>query len=144
MRILSWQDCRERSCHEDTSQIPTFNNTYTPREYKLQAGLPDDHQYVPPPLRGTSAPNGMECVVDNDWAFQLAFDDCVIAHAPDIAQSGCFPEWKWISLPPYEETRYGPELITTEWLGDPIYMSKDHDYAPPFAPQRAVQHRPVY
>eukprot|EP00959_Pyramimonas_sp_CCMP1952_P327053 6846180-Pyramimonas_sp.AAC.1 len=42
-RVLSRQDCRERSCHEDTSQIHTFDNTYTPREYKLQAGLPDDH-----------------------------------------------------------------------------------------------------
>eukprot|EP00959_Pyramimonas_sp_CCMP1952_P015474 328009-Pyramimonas_sp.AAC.3 len=52
MHILSWQDCCERSYHKDTSQIPTFNNAYTPREYKLQAGLADGNPYVPPPLRG--------------------------------------------------------------------------------------------
>eukprot|EP00959_Pyramimonas_sp_CCMP1952_P351120 7355345-Pyramimonas_sp.AAC.1 len=37
MRIFSRKDCCDRSCHEDTSQIPTFDNTYTPREFKLQA-----------------------------------------------------------------------------------------------------------
>eukprot|EP00959_Pyramimonas_sp_CCMP1952_P457774 9475492-Pyramimonas_sp.AAC.1 len=124
-RILSRQDCCERSCHEDASQIHTFDNAYTPREYKLQAGLQDDHQYAPPPLRGTSAPNGMECVVEKNWASQLACDDCVITHAPDISQSGCFREWKWIPLPPCETTRYGPDLLTAAWLGDPQYMSKD-------------------
>eukprot|EP00959_Pyramimonas_sp_CCMP1952_P249055 5206215-Pyramimonas_sp.AAC.1 len=60
----------------------------------------------------------MACLQDDDWASQLTYDDCVIAHAPGIVQSGCFPEWKWISLPPCDEVRYGPELID-EWLGDP-------------------------
>eukprot|EP00959_Pyramimonas_sp_CCMP1952_P247493 5173834-Pyramimonas_sp.AAC.1 len=83
--ILSWQDCCERSYYEDTSQIPTFDNACTPREYKLQAGHADDHPYVPPPLRGTHAPNGMDCMLNDDWACQLAYDDCVITHAPDIA-----------------------------------------------------------
>eukprot|EP00959_Pyramimonas_sp_CCMP1952_P201626 4216630-Pyramimonas_sp.AAC.1 len=30
-----------------------------------------------------------------------------------------------MSLPPYDQTRYGPELLTQEWLGCPTYMSKD-------------------
>eukprot|EP00959_Pyramimonas_sp_CCMP1952_P133773 2797512-Pyramimonas_sp.AAC.1 len=67
----------------------------------------------------------MECLRDDDWACQVAYDDCVITHAPDIAQSGCFPEWKWMSLPPYDQTRYGPELFTDERLGCPTYMSND-------------------
>eukprot|EP00959_Pyramimonas_sp_CCMP1952_P299995 6274722-Pyramimonas_sp.AAC.1 len=92
---------------------------------KLQAGQADDHPYAPPPLRGTNAPNAMDCLKNDDWACQLAYDDCVITHAPDIAQSGCFPEWKWMSLPPYDQTRYGPVLLTDEWLGCPTYMSKD-------------------
>eukprot|EP00959_Pyramimonas_sp_CCMP1952_P130821 2735404-Pyramimonas_sp.AAC.1 len=43
--ILSWQDCCERPLHEDTSQIPTFDNACTPCEYKLRAGHADDHPY---------------------------------------------------------------------------------------------------
>eukprot|EP00959_Pyramimonas_sp_CCMP1952_P166438 3478714-Pyramimonas_sp.AAC.1 len=30
MHVLPWQDCCERSCHEDTSRLTTFDNTYTP------------------------------------------------------------------------------------------------------------------
>eukprot|EP00959_Pyramimonas_sp_CCMP1952_P441498 9242655-Pyramimonas_sp.AAC.1 len=67
----------------------------------------------------------MDCIMNDDWASQSACDDCVITHAPDIAQSGCFPQWKWMSLPPCDQIRYGPDLLAQEWLGDPTFLSKD-------------------
>eukprot|EP00959_Pyramimonas_sp_CCMP1952_P015473 328009-Pyramimonas_sp.AAC.2 len=30
-----------------------------------------------------------------------------------------------MSLPPYDQSRYGPGPLTQEWLGDPTFMSKD-------------------
>eukprot|EP00959_Pyramimonas_sp_CCMP1952_P301921 6317930-Pyramimonas_sp.AAC.1 len=48
MRVLPRQDCCERSCHEEPSQFSMFDNTCTPREYKLRAQQPGDHCYVPP------------------------------------------------------------------------------------------------
>eukprot|EP00959_Pyramimonas_sp_CCMP1952_P185938 3887765-Pyramimonas_sp.AAC.1 len=80
-----------------------FHNACTIREYKLQAGIKDDHPCVSPLLRGASAVNVFACLQDAEWFDQLQRDDCVIAHAPDTAQSGCFPEWKWISLPHYDD-----------------------------------------
>eukprot|EP00959_Pyramimonas_sp_CCMP1952_P084211 1761430-Pyramimonas_sp.AAC.1 len=43
-------------------------------------------------LRGTRATNGFACLQNKDWFDQLLHDDGVIAHAPDIAQSGCSSE----------------------------------------------------
>eukprot|EP00959_Pyramimonas_sp_CCMP1952_P090579 1896299-Pyramimonas_sp.AAC.1 len=51
IHILSWQDSRERSMYEDISQTATFENACTIREYKLQAGLVDDHPCISPVLR---------------------------------------------------------------------------------------------
>eukprot|EP00959_Pyramimonas_sp_CCMP1952_P180964 3784200-Pyramimonas_sp.AAC.1 len=51
INILSWQDSCERSMYEDIGQIGTFDNACTIREYKLQAGLVDDHPYISPVLR---------------------------------------------------------------------------------------------
>eukprot|EP00959_Pyramimonas_sp_CCMP1952_P093688 1960363-Pyramimonas_sp.AAC.1 len=61
----------------------------------------------------------MQCITDRDWSAQLDYDDCVITHAPDLDHFGCFPEYKWISLPPCKETPRGPDLALTEYLGDP-------------------------
>eukprot|EP00959_Pyramimonas_sp_CCMP1952_P266570 5573086-Pyramimonas_sp.AAC.1 len=76
MRVLPWQDCCERSSHEEPSQLTMFDNACTPREHKLRAQQPDEHYHVPPPLRGTGAPGGMQCIADKVWAAQLDYDDC--------------------------------------------------------------------
>eukprot|EP00959_Pyramimonas_sp_CCMP1952_P375699 7868647-Pyramimonas_sp.AAC.1 len=73
--------------YEDIGQIGTFDNACTIHEYKLQAGLVDDHPYISPVLRGTSATDGFACLQNEEWFDQFQHDDCVIAHAPDIAQS---------------------------------------------------------
>eukprot|EP00959_Pyramimonas_sp_CCMP1952_P138816 2905589-Pyramimonas_sp.AAC.1 len=125
VRVLPWNECCERSCHEEPSRFTMFDNACTPREYKLRAQQPDEHYRVPPPLRGTSAPGGIECTTDQVWAAQLNYDDHVITDAPDLDHSGCSPEYKWISLPPYNDMAYGPELILIEYLGDNKFMSKD-------------------
>eukprot|EP00959_Pyramimonas_sp_CCMP1952_P144033 3015262-Pyramimonas_sp.AAC.1 len=73
--------------YEDISQVGMFDNACTVREWKLQAGIKDDHPYVCAVLRGTSAVNGFACLENKEWCDHLQHDDCVIAHAPDIAQS---------------------------------------------------------
>eukprot|EP00959_Pyramimonas_sp_CCMP1952_P131841 2756489-Pyramimonas_sp.AAC.1 len=48
MNILAWQDSCERSMHEDTSKLGIFDNSCAIREWKLQAGVKDDHPYMCP------------------------------------------------------------------------------------------------
>eukprot|EP00959_Pyramimonas_sp_CCMP1952_P018583 392666-Pyramimonas_sp.AAC.1 len=64
MRVLPLQDCCGRSSHEEPSQFTMFDSACTLREYKLRAQQPDEHHHVPPPLRGTGAPGGMQRIAD--------------------------------------------------------------------------------
>eukprot|EP00959_Pyramimonas_sp_CCMP1952_P016999 361076-Pyramimonas_sp.AAC.1 len=88
-----------------------FDNACIPRGYKLRAQQPDEHFHVPPLLRGTNVPGGIESTTDQIWEAQMNYDDHVLAHAPDLDHSGCFPEYKWISLRAFNDAAHGPELI---------------------------------
>eukprot|EP00959_Pyramimonas_sp_CCMP1952_P358619 7508900-Pyramimonas_sp.AAC.1 len=45
MNLLSWQDSCERSMYQCISQVGIFDNACFIREWKLQAGIKDDHPY---------------------------------------------------------------------------------------------------
>ena len=65
------------------------------------------HSYlwVPHMLRGRASYR--DCVSDAARAAQLQHDDYVIHNAPSLEHSGCFPEHRWITVPPYRKLRLG-------------------------------------
>ena len=99
--VLTSQQCCERSQFE---HIPThLRDMLTSRELARMTGT-RSFLLCPPMLRVRASHR--DCVHDAAWAAQLQYD-YVVHNAPSLEHCGCFPEYRWITMPPYRELRLG-------------------------------------
>eukprot|EP00959_Pyramimonas_sp_CCMP1952_P368794 7724841-Pyramimonas_sp.AAC.1 len=72
--------------------------------------MPDPFPWVPPTLRGHG--QYKPCLDSVEYRRSLYYNNYVIQHAPDLHNSGCFPDYAWITLCKVRIQQLGPPLLT--------------------------------